>query len=153
MLAVPFQCASTRLDLKPAPIKPAWIRGGDPVARAAELNRSADQTAFTVVWECTAGTFDWTYHLDETICILEGSIVLSDAGNPPQRLGPGDVVFFPKGSQVSWEVEGYVKKVAYFRRVVPNPMLAVFRRLRALKRALKPRLASEGVMGGAPAMS
>lgn len=153
MPAVPFRAASTSLALKPAPIRPGWITGGDPVARAAELSRSADQSAFTVVWDCTAGTFDWTYHLDETIYILEGSIVLTDSGNPPRRLGPGDVVFFPKGSRVSWEVEGYVKKVAYFRRVVPNPMLAAFRVLRFLKTAIRPGSARGGATGGAPAMS
>lgn len=150
MPPVPFRSASTALDLKPAPIKPDWITGGNPVARAAEISRSADQTAFTVVWDCTAGTFDWTYHLDETIYVIEGSIVLADASNPPRRLGPGDVVFFPKGSKVSWTVEGYVKKVAYFRRVVPNPVTAAFRILRSLKTALRP--VPGGVVGGASAM-
>ncbi len=154
MAPVPFQAASTTLDLKPAPINPAWIRDGNPTARAAELSRSADGCAFTVVWECTAGRFDWTYHLDETITILEGSIVLSDGGNAPRRLGPGDVVFFPKGSQVAWEVDGYVKKVAYFRRVLPNPAMVLFRVARALKRRLKgaPPAASD-VMGSLPAAS
>ena len=151
-MPVPFQSASSKLDLSYAPINPAWIREGAPIARAAELSRSADETAFTVVWACTPGKFDWTYHLDETITILEGSIVLSDVGNPPRRLGPGDVVFFPKGSQVAWEVEGYVKKVACFRRVLPNPLLDAFRILRRLKTALKRGAPAVGdVMGGLPA--
>ena len=150
-MSVPFQAASASLDLSPAPINPAWIREGNPVARAAELSRSADGTAFTVVWECTAGKFDWTYHLDETIYITEGSVILSDAGNPPRRLGPGDVVFFPKGSQVSWEVTGRVRKVAYFRRVMPNPINSLFRLARTLKLALAGPAAAPDVMGGMPA--
>ena len=137
MATVPFQASSINADLRASPIVPAWIVAGNPVARATELMRSADLSASTVIWECTAGTFDWTYHCDETIHILEGSIVLSDAGNPPRRLGPGDVVFFPKGSQVRWEVEGYVKKIAFFRSVVPNPLTGVYKVLRKIKRALK----------------
>ena len=151
-MSVPFQSASTSLELSPSPINPAWIREGNPIARAAELHRSADGTAFTVVWHCTAGKFDWTYHLDETIYIIEGSIVLSDAGNPPRRLGPGDVVFFPKGSQVSWEVEGHVRKVAYFRRVLPAPLMSVFRLARGLKLALASRVGRGGAEVRVPAM-
>ena len=136
-MPVPFELSSVSVELKPAPIVPDWVRGGDPVARAAEISRSADGTAFTVIWECTGGKFDWTYDFDETIHILEGSIVLHDCGNAPTRLGPGDVVFFPKGSQVSWEVEGYVKKVAFFRKVVPNPLTGAYRLLRRAKHLLR----------------
>lgn len=153
MVAVPFQFSNTRVDLASAPIVPAWIVEGNPQARASELMRSADGTAFTVVWDCTAGKFSWTYHLDETIHILEGSIILTDGGNAPTRLGPGDVVFFPKGSKVHWEVEGYVRKVAFFRQVMPNPLAVAFRLARAAKQALKgKRVAAADPMGaGAPA--
>jgi uncharacterized cupin superfamily protein len=136
-MPVPFEHASVAVPLQPSPIVPAWVREGDPVARAAEISRSADGTAFTVVWECTAGKFDWTYDFDETIHIIEGSVVLQDGGNPPTRLGPGAVVFFPKGSQVSWEVEGYVKKVAFFRKVIPNPLSGPYKLLRRLKQAVR----------------
>jgi uncharacterized cupin superfamily protein len=123
--------------MRPSPIVPGWITEGTPVARVAVLSRSDDQTTTTVVWDCTAGKFDWTYDCDETIHIVEGSIVLSDAGNPPKRLGAGDVVFFPKGAQVSWEVDGYVRKVAILRKVVPNPLTIVFKTLRRVKRLIK----------------
>ena len=138
MRAVPFETSSTEVELTSAPIVPAWIVEGQPVARAAEVSRSADDTAFTVIWDCTAGSFVWTYDFDETIHILEGSIVLTDGGNPPTRLGPGDIVFFPKGSQVHWQVEDYVKKIAFFRKVVPNPFTGVYKALRSVKRALRP---------------
>ncbi len=137
MAFVPFETSSVAVPLQPAPIVPAWVRGGNPTARAAEISRSADGSAFTVIWECTAGAFEWTYDFDETIHILEGSIVLRDGGNAPTRLGPGDVVFFPKGSKVYWEVEGYVKKIAFFRKVIPNPLSGPYKMLRRLKQALK----------------
>ena len=135
-MPVPFETSSVAVPLLPAPIVAAWVRGGTPVARAAEVSRSADGNAFTVIWECTGGAFEWTYDFDETIHILEGSIVLRDGGNAPTRLGPGAVVFFPKGSKVHWEVEGYVKKIAFFRKVLPNPLSAPYRMLRRLKLAI-----------------
>ena len=147
MPTVPFQTSSTSVELKPAPIMPNWVVDGHPVARAAELSRSPDGTAFTVVWQCTPGTFDWTYHCDETIHILEGSIVLSDDGNAARRLGPGDVVFFPKGAQVRWTVETTVKKVAFFRAALPNPLAPAYKQLRRLKRWLVGAPGGTDVMG------
>ena len=137
MSPVPFQSFSTSVDMRPSPIVAGWIREGNPVARVAELSRSHDQMTITVVWDCTAGKFDWTYDCDETIYIIEGAIVLSDDGNPPRRLGPGDVVLFPKGAHVSWHVESYVKKVAVLREVEPNPVTVVLRVLRQIKRTAR----------------
>ena len=36
------------------------------------------------------------YDLDETIMILEGSIVLESEGMPPKRYGVGDVIFYAR---------------------------------------------------------
>jgi uncharacterized cupin superfamily protein len=133
MSMISFETAHTAVDLKPAPIAPDWIVAGAPRARAAELSRSPDGSASTVVWECTGGSFNWTYHCDETIHILEGSIVLTDSERPPTRLGPGDIVFFPKGSRVHWQVEGYVKKIAFLRSTLPTPLGAAYKLLRRLR--------------------
>lgn len=139
MTTVPFQTATDAIDLKPSPIEPSWIVSGNPIARASELMRSADRSTWTVVWDCTAGSFVWTYHCDETIHITEGSIILKDEHSEPARLGPGAVVFFPKGSRVHWEVEGYVKKVAFLRAVVPNPMTIPYKVARRVKAILRGR--------------
>ncbi len=139
--AVSFQTSTTTVALRPAPIEPSWVREGAPVARATEISRSADGTAFTVIWDCTAGTFDWIYGCDETVHILEGSVVLQDGGNPPTRLGPGDVVFFPKGSRALWTVDSYVKKIAFFRKSLPNPLSGPYKLLRRLKHRLLGRRA------------
>jgi uncharacterized cupin superfamily protein len=45
------------------------------------------------IWSCTAGKFNWYYDLDETIMIVEASIVLESEGMPPKRYGVGDVIF------------------------------------------------------------
>src|SRR3978361_1610779 len=69
---------NTAVDLRPSPINPDWIRGGNPVARNAVLSSNRDRAACTLVWDCTPGEFDWHYDSDETIHILEGSVVLDD---------------------------------------------------------------------------
>lgn len=151
MTAVPFETSPTNVELKPAPIVADWILSGNPQARASELMRSRDGQSWTVVWDCTDGSFNWTYHFDETIHILEGSIVLTDGGNPPTRLGPGDVVFFPKGSQVNWQVEGYVRKVAFFRKTLPNPLTVVYKLLRRIKQAFRGSVAVDPMAVAKPA--
>ena len=107
------------VDLKPSPIEPTWIIEGNPKARSHVLAGSACGTTKTLIWSCTEGKFHWYYDLDETIVILEGSIVLDSAGMPPKRYGVGDVIFFRKGAHAKWHVEGYVKKVAFCRQTNP----------------------------------
>ena len=127
----------TSVELKSAPIQADWIREGNPVARNAELSRSDDRTACTLIWDCTPGKFEWRYDIEETIHILEGSIVLDDGVAPARRLGPGDVVFFPAGAVVNWTVETHVRKLAFFRRQLPKPLALVSRALHGVKNRLR----------------
>jgi len=62
--------------------------------------------ASTIVWECSEGKFNWYYDFDETILVLEGSIVLENDTMGPTRYGPGDVIFFRDGAHAKWHVEG-----------------------------------------------
>jgi len=114
--------STTNVELRSAPIEPSWIIEGYPIARNALLSRSEDGTASTIVWECTEGKFDWYYDIDETIHILEGSIVLESDTMKPTKFGPGDVVFFKKGAHARWHVEGHVKKLAVCHRVLPTSL-------------------------------
>jgi uncharacterized cupin superfamily protein len=121
MMAFPLiEAGHCNVDLKPSPIEPSWIIEGNPEARSHPLSTSADRAATTLIWSCTEGKFNWFYDMDETIMILEGSILLESAGMPPKRYGPGDVIFFRRGAHAIWHVEGYLKKVAFFRQ--PNPL-------------------------------
>src|SRR4051794_22751330 len=110
-----FDTTHCNVDLEPSPIEPSWIIEGHPEARSRLLSTSGCKTAWTLIWSCTEGRFNWYYDFDETIMNLEGSIVLEGAGMPPKRYGVGDVVFFRSGRRVTWYVEGYVKKVAFCR--------------------------------------
>jgi uncharacterized cupin superfamily protein len=124
------------VDLKPSPIEPSWIIEGHPEARSHMLSISADRAATTVIWACTEGKFNWYYDVDETIMLLEGSVVLESEGLPPKRYGPGDVIFFRSGAHAKWHVEHYVKKVAFLRQTNPAGLGLAVRAINKLKRMI-----------------
>jgi uncharacterized protein len=114
-----IRTAKTTLELKPSPIEPSWIVEGNPIAQTALISKSADGLAWTVVWQCSEGKFNWYYDVDESLLILEGSIVLESDTMPPTRYGPGDTIFFGNGAHARWHVEGRVRKLAFCRKTQP----------------------------------
>jgi hypothetical protein len=132
--------------MQPAPIDPSWIIQGTPRARWAELSRSRDRTASTVLWDCTAGEFNWSYGEDETVHILEGEAIIEN-GSECRSIRPGDVVLFHAGSTWRWRVPLYVKKVAFLRVVAPPPLVLGLRAWRKLKGSVgRRRAAAFGVV-------
>ena len=126
------------VNLTPRPIEPSWIIEGNPVAECSVLSRSADGLASTMVWQCSEGKFNWYYDFDETILILEGSIVLENDMMRSTRYGPGDVIFFKDGAHAKWHVEGHVKKLAFCRTTQPVLLGFALRVVAKLKRILLP---------------
>jgi uncharacterized cupin superfamily protein len=126
------------VDLTPRPIEPSWIIEGNPEAKWNVLSKSADGLASTMVWECSEGKFNWFYDFDETVLILEGSIVVESDTMPPTRYGPGDVIFFRDGAHARWHVEGRVKKLAFCRKTQPVLVGFALRVFSKLKRTLLP---------------
>ena len=137
------------VELSAAPIRPEWILEGAPVARNKLLSRSADGGACTLIWDCTAGLFNWVYDIDETVYVLEGGVLVRDEAGNERRLGPGDTAFFPAGSRATWRVDSYIRKVAFCRNPVPAPLMFAARVVRKLS-----RMAGRGAAksDGAPAM-
>jgi hypothetical protein len=133
-----IEVANTTSNLTRWPIEPSWVMEGDPVAQGALLSKSADGLAWTVVWECSEGTFRWYYDFDETLMILEGSIVIESDGMPPTRYGPGDVIFFRQGANAKWHVEGNVRKLAFCRRSQPLLLAFALRAFSKIKRTILP---------------
>jgi uncharacterized protein len=126
------------VNLTPRPIEPSWIIEGNPQAQWCVLSKSADGLASTMVWECSEGKFNWYYDFDETILILEGSIVLESDTMPPTRYGAGDVVFFKDGAHARWHVEGHVRKLAFCRKTQPVLVGFALRVFSRIKRTLLP---------------
>jgi len=124
------------LNLNPCPIHPSWILEGTPVASNKVLSSSADGTASTLIWDCTAGRFNWFYEYDETVLVLDGSVLLRDVAGTARRVNAGDYVFFPAGARVEWTVESYIRKIAFCRTPLPRPIVLARRGLRLMKRVL-----------------
>jgi uncharacterized cupin superfamily protein len=114
--------AAASADLEPAPISPDWILAGTPEARSKLLAKSHDRTSSIVVWECTAGRFNWHYSEDETVVVLSGEVFITTEKGRERRLGQGDMGFFPAGSSCIWRVNDRIKKVAVLRKDLPPPL-------------------------------
>jgi len=111
--------AADLVALDPAPISPDWILAGTPQARSKLLAKSHDGTSSIMVWECTAGRFNWHYSEDETVVIISGEVFIRSTKGEETRLGQGDVGFFPAGSSCTWRINDRVKKVAVLRKDMP----------------------------------
>ncbi len=96
------------------------------------------QTAWhrIIVWECSEGKFNWYYDLEETLLILEGSVVLENDTMSPTRYGPGDVICFMDGAHAKWLVESRVKKLAFLRMNQPVLFGFALRVFSKIKRTL-----------------
>ena len=147
MQTKPVIFSKSDVELKPSPINAAWILEGRPVARNSILSRSEDQTACTIVWDCSKGKFEWHYDFDETVHFIEGSVTIDDGHSPARIYGPGDVLFFPAGSKAVWTVDNYIRKVAFCRKVLPGPVGTLIKVLRAVKHKLSPPKAEGSLMG------
>ena len=124
--------AGADVEMLPCPINPSWVVEGSPVARNFVLSRSEDGGACTLLWDCTAGRFNWFYDIDETVYVLEGSVIVRDDEGVERVLGPGDSALFPAGSHAVWQVDSYVRKVAFCRNPVPQPIMLASRILKKL---------------------
>ena len=126
-------------ELKHFPIRPSWIIEGAPIARAAILSEgSTDRSAFTIMWDCTAGRFNWFYSIDETVYILEGDVSLKFPSGATRQLVAGSSHFFARGTQAEWQVHNYVRKVAFCHEPLSSKVFIAKRAFRALRRALFP---------------
>jgi len=139
--------SSTDVELNDAPIPADWIISGAPRARMAELSRSRDGAAVSVVWDCTAGEFDWRFGVDEWVHILEGAVEVQDEDGQWSELTPGSVALFRAGVVSRWRVRNYVRKIALCRVAMPVSMgfaLRAFVKLRSMLTSGAKRGASFG---------
>jgi hypothetical protein len=75
-----------------------------------------------VVWECSAGSFNWFYTQDEALFVVSGEAFISNGKGEECRLGPGDFGFFPAGTSCTWRVPHCVRKVAVVRETMWRPL-------------------------------
>lgn len=88
----------------------SWVRKGSSTFSIYSYASTPDQSSQSGVWECEGPkVFDWHFHGDETVYILEGYVRVDFEGETLE-LGPGNVAFFPAGSQATWHVPQRVRK-------------------------------------------
>jgi uncharacterized protein len=131
-----------------APIPKAWILEGDPVARKKLLAGSSDRLASTLMWDCTAGRFNWFYDEDEVIHVLEGSVIIEDAAGVRRRLQAGDTFLFPAGSCHQWTVPHYIRKVAFLHVPLSREMQIIRKALKLLTAPFRRKPAGAAAWGG-----
>jgi uncharacterized cupin superfamily protein len=150
MSAVRIVASTTEVPLTPAPIERSWIRSGNPQARNTVLSCSVDGTAMTIIWDCTAGEFEWHYDVDETVYFLEGEVTICDRHSAPKTFKAGDVLYLPRGAICDWHVKRYVRKLAIWRRPQPWVFCFLLRAAGRIKRTLRGALPSFGADGLSP---
>ena len=142
-----IQSGPAAVQLNLSPIRAEWVLEGNPITHTRLLATSADGTANTLIWDCSAGRFNWFYDIDETIYFLEGTVKIKDETGAVRQLGAGDWLFFPAGSHAEWTVDHYVRKIAFCRQALPKPVLLLRRVYRLFK-----RLIGRGPASDAPSM-
>lgn len=115
------------------PIPPEWVLEGTPVARRKRMVGSSDGRSSTHMWDCTTGRFDWYYHSDEVIHVIEGAVVVEDEAAVCRRLEAGDIFLFPAGTTFRWTVPVYVRKIAFLHDPLSGKLLLAQRLYQFLK--------------------
>lgn len=112
--------------LEALPVPEDWVIAGQPMATATMLTESADKRYRSGIWECTAGTFEWHFELDEIVHILEGEVFV-DHEQSKLHLRPGDVAHFPAGTSTRWHIPDRVRK--FYTHREPNRLARALRGL------------------------
>jgi uncharacterized cupin superfamily protein len=105
---------TTADDLAPDPMDPSWILEGNPQARSRRLFVDPDRSISAILWDCTAGRFDWHYGGDEIIQIVDGEAELTFPSGTVTTVKPGDIVYFPGAQIVQFNVPHYIRKVSLY---------------------------------------
>jgi len=111
-----------------------WFLSGQPETRSKLLGKTRDRLAYIMLWECGAVSFKWHYARDEVFVVLSGEAFQKDEKGGERRFGPGDVVFFPAGSEVTWRIPDHVRKVAVLKDPLWQPFAFALKGLMKLVR-------------------
>jgi uncharacterized cupin superfamily protein len=114
--------ATAEIEPKAEAISRHGVLSGTPEMRTKSVARSHDWTSNMVIWECTAGSFNWHYSQDEMLVIVSGEAVITTQKGEERLLGLGDFAYFPAGMTCAWRVPHYVRKVAIVRETIWRPL-------------------------------
>jgi len=78
-------------------------------------------------WKKEISVFPWTFPEQEIAYLLEGECVITPTGGQPVKFGKGDLVTFPAGMTVSWEVK---KPLHKHYKLEGSALCQIWRRLK-----------------------
>lgn len=85
---------------------------GAPMAtRGKYLWKEDDTDTDSGIWECEAGPSRWVLETHEFMHVLSGSMTITPDGGEPEKIGPGDSIFIPRGWSGNWELHSTLRKV------------------------------------------
>lgn len=126
-LQTPLPSGAVAHVLQPVVPDPHWIKSGRPVFAALEFAKEPTGQASSGIWTCEGPTtFEWTFHSDEAVYILEGEVHIEYRG---QRyvLNSGDSGYFYAETKALWTVPGKLRKAYTLHQ--PNSLVRWWRRL------------------------
>ena len=125
--SAPASSAAVQKPLLGFSVDPSWVKSGTPNFRNVETVRSPDGSSISGLWSCEGpSTFEWTFHADETVHLLEGDIEIDYQGKRFQ-LRPGDTATFLASTTSVWHVPQYAKKAYTLHE--PGRMARLWRRV------------------------
>jgi uncharacterized protein len=127
--------SSIEVEQEYKPLNPNWVINGQPKSRSKTLSSTKDRAFNVLLWECTAGSFNWHYEKDEVIFILSGEAWITDGEGRERHVGGGDYVFFPAGATCGLRVDSHLRKIAFLRETMSVPhgvALKVWNKLRRI---------------------
>lgn len=115
-----FTLADVALESDAIPTN--WLLSGAPETRKKLLVRTHDFLAQILIWECGAVTYKWHYTSDEAYIVISGEGFMTDEKGMEHHFGPGDVAFFPAGTNATWRHPDHFKKVAFLKESFGRPV-------------------------------
>jgi uncharacterized protein len=110
------------LELESDAIPAEWLLSGTPETRKKLLLRTDDLLAQVLIWECGAVSYKWHYTSDEAYIVISGEGFMTDEKGVEHRFGPGDVAFFPSGTNATWRHPDHFRKVAFLKESFGRPV-------------------------------
>jgi uncharacterized cupin superfamily protein len=114
--------STAELNLEVSSIPRQWLLSGSPETRTKTLLRTRDYLAQVAIWECGAVSYKWHYNSDEAYVVISGEGFMTDENGVEHRFGPGDVAFFPAGTDSTWRHPDHFKKVAFLKESFGRPV-------------------------------
>ena len=112
----------TESNFKVLPDSAAERRASNLIPKACFTTEESDETTQRFyeaedgsvaagVWECPPCKVEIdNYPVNEMMTIISGALIIKNAEGVEETFGPGEVVFVPKGSKITWHIVNRLRK-------------------------------------------